>query len=414
MGTAPTAQPAQTRKRPPAGPARTERDLCEASALVLGELPAGQNRVDRERKIIRRVKMVAAESRNAHDVEGVDGTDYLYEALARVRDQYEGAPAYSNHPPRDNPDQERRNEDALGIYRDIEVQRYKANPELGEVYGDLHLVTHPLTEALLDAAEKETLHGVYMLSHNARGAGEVRGRRYRINDISKVRSCDVVTRGAGTRNFFESQERRAMAKVHLHKVILESKTLPKRVKAALLEMDDMMAAEVPAEAPAEGDWKQHLTDAIAALVRSDDPSSHDMAKKILAMLHPEKAEDLEEEQEGGGGGGSDDEAAKKKKAEETDYKESLAEATELFALVFPDRKIAKPLLESAARLKGRERTEYVKSLREVIGPAGPGIKPPPGPPRQPATPAGTGAGGNLAESERASKACEDLLGRQLY
>lgn len=394
------------------------RDLCEDIALAMA---TGSGNVDRVGKVLKRVKMLGGSSPNVHDVEGVSGTDYLYEAVQKAAPIYEGLPAFSNHPPRDKADEDRDINDAMGMYHNVVAERCRDNPALGELYGDLHLVpSGKLTESMLDVATNDKLKGLYKLSHNARGSGEVKGGRYVITNIQKARSCDVVDRGATTTNLFESERRKTMATKKLGQLLTEStRKLGLPFVSVLMEMDDLMSADVAEPVAGEGDegWKDHLVSAVGALVKTDDEKSHAMAKKILAMLAPEKAEALEEadeeEDEGEDGkpkkkkpipeGEETDEDKKKK--DEKEYKESLSETQALVDLLLPaGMKLSKPLIESAARFKGAARLDFLKSLKELAVSKN-GNKPPPGAPRNPGMPA------SLHES--AQTKVEDFLGVSL-
>lgn len=349
-------------------------DLREDLALGLAPLSNGQKRVDRAKKVIHGVKMIAGTSKNSHGVDDVQGTDYLYETLLEARPLYEGIKANANHPPRETPNQERSVYDRLGKFLNVRVERSKENPELGEMYGDLHLVpSHGLTESILDAAENETLNDCYALSHNARGRGEVRNSRYVITQITEARNVDVVADGGGTRSLYESRETMADKKTTLGKVILESKIdakLPsgKTVKAWLLEMDDLMGAEVPAEP--EGDHKDDLVAAVAKLLKSSDAADHELVAKITALLHPEKASDLEE---------TESEEDKDDKDKMSDMKESREEAKALLSTF--GLKNDGPILEALATVpKLKDKLAFINEIKGTAAKTTT-TKAPPGGPR---------------------------------
>lgn len=354
-----------------ARPRKAPFSVSLREALGFSQSASGQ-RVDRDKKILFGVKMGGWSSPNRHDIDGVDGTDYERAAITRALPLYEGLQAFSDHPSRKDPTQERAARDALGIYHNVRV---------GDDgwYGDLHLIpSHPLTEALLDVAENEKLAGTYSLSHNADGKGVVKGRRYVIQEILQVRSVDVVTRGATTKTLFES---RSPMKTKLRAVVTESK-LPAKLKVQLLELD-AMDEDVPEPAAPDEDYRDNLVAAVGKLVKSDDEADHATAKKILALLEPEKAEELEESDE------EDDDDGKKKKVEESDKDEDdkkdkekkVEESRELFKLA--GVKASTPLLEAAAGIKSiKGRLAFINSIKE-IAPAESkgGTKPPPGAPR---------------------------------
>lgn len=333
--------------------------LRESATMSLAAPAAGQQRVDRERKIVYGVKLGGFSSPNKHDVEGVTGTDYERAAVQRALPLYEGRQAFSDHPDRKNPREERPARAALGIYH---------NARIGDDgwYADLHLVpSHELTENILDVAERDDLAGVYSLSHNAHGEGEVRGNRYVITAITEVRSVDVVTRGATTKTLFESQE--PTVKKKLKEAVMAGK-LPAKVKAAVLEM--AVCEEDYEDAGDSPDaWKDHLVSAVGNLVKSDDEEAHKRAKSILKMLEPESAPALEE---------SDDEPADEDEPEDKDKKAvAMAESRELFTLA--GVKASARLLESVASIpKLADRIAFVNELKGMAPATKPGNKPPPG------------------------------------
>lgn len=343
-------------------PALISATLRESAALTLA--PAGGQRVDRDKKILFGVKMGGFSSPNRHGIDGVEGTDYDRAAIQKALPMYEGLPAFADHPPRDKPNQERSIDDALGIYHAVRMGA-------DGWYGDLHLVpSHRLCESLLDVAERDELAGLYSISHNADGTGKVEGTRYRVTEILEVRSCDVVTRGATTKTFFESREGRPM-KIKLRQRVLESK-LPNKTKVAILEMG-CMEDDVAAEG---GDWKDQLVNAVGCLVKSDAADDHAKAKKILALLEPDKAKEIEESDEedgeaGTGGKGDDD-----KGKDDEKKKAAVEESRELAAIYgLSDRKA---LIESLAKLP--DTRARIAVLKEIPKP-GPTTKAPPGAPR---------------------------------
>jgi hypothetical protein len=363
-------------------------NLREDIALGLGTLPAGQKRVDREKKIIYGVKMLGGSSPNTHGVEGVDGTDYLYETVARAAPLYEGLKANVNHPPRSDPNQERDAYDRSGKYFSVRAKRDPSNPELGEMFGDLQLLpSHRLTESLLDAAENEQLNDCFSLSHNALGKGEIRGRRYVITDIPEARSVDVVADGGSTKSLFESKEK-PMSKVKFGKIILESK-LPLPLRGKLLELTDLMEMDMdaPSQEAQPDAWKDHLMNAVSTLCKSDDPECHEKAKKILKMLAPEAK--LEEGEEYGGKSKEDEKLEKKldegctpaeKAKKDAEMKESREESKHLLQII--GLKAEGPLLEALADVAGlKNKLAIINQLKELSG-TKPTTKPPPGPPRQ--------------------------------
>lgn len=355
-------------------------NLREDLALGLAPLSNGQKRVDRDKKIIYGVKLLGGSSQNSHGVDDVEGTDYEYDAVCRAAALYEGLKGNANHPPREAPNQERSVYDRVCKYFNVRPERSKTNPALGELFADLVLIpSHPLTEALLDAAENEQLNDCFSLSHNARGRGEVRGGRYVITEITEARSVDIVADGGSTRSLYESRNTMADKKTTLGKIILESKIdtkLPsgKTVKAWLLEMDDLMGAEVPMEP--EGDHKDDLVAAVAKLLKSDDPKDHELVAKITALLAPEKADELTE---------PDDADADDKKDEKAMKESCMKESKELFKIAGVKEEVA--LLEACSRLpETKDRIAFVNGLKSIVPASGTVQgKRPPGNPRDAST-----------------------------
>lgn len=341
-------------------------------------LPAGGYRVDRTKKIVYGMKMVGLSSPNTHNVPGAKGTDYELAALRESKDLYEGAQAFMDHPEKRDATAERKGRDSLGIWHNVRVTS-------DGTFGDLHLVpSHEMTESILDVAEHDTLEGVYMASHNADGQGDLdpTTKRYKVKKITEVRSVDIVTRGATTRNFRESREGRSMTKKPLKTIVMESK-LPAKLKAKLLEMDVM---DNEAEDGSGDAWKDHLVNAVGVLVKSDDPEDHKKAKAILKQLEPQA--ELEE---------SDDEPDEKREPEKDkdkkDEKAAIEESRELFTMA--GIKPSQRLLESVAKMpRLADRMIFINEMKGAGVTGTDKNKPPPGAPR---------TGGNAALLEGQEK-----------
>jgi hypothetical protein len=255
------------------------------------------HKVDRDRGIIFEVKVVGLHSPNTHGVAGAQGTDYLPEALRSALPLYEGINVNVDHPPRKDPDQER---SALTRFAWLEEARITGEG----IFADLHFLdpADPLAVKMLNAAELKP--DAFALSHNAIGKGEVRGGRYVVTEIPEVRSVDIVADGGTNRSLFESKGKKPM-KTTLRKLIKESKALPPATRRRLLEMgskyctEEMdeerdVAADADMEAEEEPSWKDHVSNAVGSLVKSEDPGDHDKAGKLLKHLRPEEVEEAEE------------------------------------------------------------------------------------------------------------------------
>lgn len=337
--------------RKPIARSRQQRiSLCE-DIIRMGK----PDRVDAAKGVIYGVKVLGLDSLN--------GRRYTLEAIKRAAHLYEGCPVNVDHP--DRPQQTRSAHDRFAWLEKIVVRE-------DGMYGDLHLLetTSELSKRLLKAAQERP--DVYGLSHNAIGDGKTVDGVFVVERLEEVRSVDLVAEPATTHGLFEG---RPMKKTI--KEILES-ALPKmsdrgRAKLKKLLEDDMMAPalepEMDAPAAAEGDedWKSHLTKAIGALTGSDDPASHDIAKKILSMLRPEEAEapvveDEDEDEENDKDEeqvkeGEDDE--EKEKDKDKDKVESRQEAASLRE----ELAIRDLLEESGIRFaKPEARKTFIKSL----------------------------------------------------
>jgi len=267
--------------------------IREERAHGFAPLRDGQARVDRTAGIIHGVKVVGRESPNTHGVRGVDGTQYTLEALREALPLYEGINCNVDHPPREKPLQERSAHDRFSWLENCVVT------ESG-IYGDLHFLDplDPLAVKMMNAAEKHP--NAYALSHNATGKGQVIKGKYVISQIPEVRSVDIVADGGTNRSLFESLHMPKMTT--LKKTIAEAKHIDKKVRQKLLEMAKACPeADEEYEAAMEGEdepgWKDHVTNAIGSLVKSEDPADHDRAGKLMKHLRPEE-EEVEESEEG--------------------------------------------------------------------------------------------------------------------
>ncbi len=149
-----------------------------------------------ESNIVRGVKVLGNRSVNVNR----DGTSNVYtlEARQKAQELYEGVAVNVDHPPRTTPGAERSYRDRIGHLSNVQVR------ESG-TFADLNLnPRHPLTEQILwDAAHAPKSVG---LSHNAQGRGRADGKDFLIEEISNVRSVDIVADPATTKSLFESRE----------------------------------------------------------------------------------------------------------------------------------------------------------------------------------------------------------------
>jgi len=152
----------------------------------------GAARVDRAAGLIRGVKILGPESRN--------GRTYSAEALRRAASLYEGKAVNVDHV---EPDQRRSYADRIGKLSNVRATE-------GGLFGDLQVnPKHPLGEQVLwDAEHSPASVG---LSHDATGRTSRRDGRVIVEEITSVRSVDLVAEPASTSGLFESTDPNAAA-----------------------------------------------------------------------------------------------------------------------------------------------------------------------------------------------------------
>jgi hypothetical protein len=151
-------------------------------------------RVDRERGVLRGVKLIGLASRN--------GRRYRDTALAEARPLYEEAKVNVNHP-KDGPLAPRDYQDRLGVIRDVEFRTGEG------LFGDLHFnPKHPLAEQLAWDAEHNPRNVGF--SHNVLARVSREGDGAVVEEITRVQSVDLVADPAATSGLYE-QEARGLA-----------------------------------------------------------------------------------------------------------------------------------------------------------------------------------------------------------
>jgi len=245
--------------------------------------------VDREAGVIRNVKVLGLHSEN--------NRVYTQEACRKALRMYEGVRLNIDHPTDANgnpkPMRGRSSYDRLGKLvnvRFVEGDGIRADLE--------YLKAHRMADCVTEACER--MPEAFGLSHNAQGEGDEKGGVFYVEEITEVRSVDLVAEPATTKSLLESKGRKPMAN---------------RITRELRE-DDVMDPGMGG-GPAEGDGS-HEDDLFAAFkkLRETDPEK---ANKILAMLKAEMASagaDEEEVPE------MDDEEKKKKDDEEEETPEA--------------------------------------------------------------------------------------------
>jgi hypothetical protein len=293
--------------------------LAEDVVRGLAPLGSGERRVDRDKKLIRGIKILGFKS--------INGRRYTPEAIVEAYKQhlYEGIAVYVNHP--DRPNDPRAIGEKLG--RAINIQLIE-----GELYGDLeYLESH--RDAALVCEMAERMDDQLGCSHNAIGEGEDDADGiFVVRHITEVRSVDLVTEPATTRGLFEQQGRKPVA-IKIKQLFENSwKKYARRVTKrprlaaymkALVEEDEeeMMDEDVPGEEEVPADHETALRDGFEAAVGKivadcldGDEDPGECIKKIAQLLkahhkltgEPDREEgDLEEEEE---------EEPKKEEAEE--------------------------------------------------------------------------------------------------
>jgi hypothetical protein len=266
------------------------------------------SKVDREKRVIRDVKILGFESSNRRR--------YTRPCLEAAPARYERAKVKANHPrkatdPRDV-------DDTLGWLEGIELR------EDGLYAREFHyLESHPMAARICEAAERNG--ELFGFSHNIQGDTEdAPDGTELVHRIHEVRSVDLVDDPATTHGLFE-ERRRVTIKL---RALLEGLKLPghskpkvQKAKAKIVKrlleagmMDGDMDA--PVEAPAadagEGDHvaalKQGFRAAIIAALDGDGDSKGKLSKikeiltaqeKLLASGEPvEESDDPDEEEDG--------------------------------------------------------------------------------------------------------------------
>ena len=251
---------------------RTRLNLSEDIVRGLAPLGAGAARVDRDKRLIKGVKLLGRES--------VNGRIYSLEAIqdAYQRRIYEGIAVYVNHP--DKPNDPRAINEKLG--RIVNVQLIE-----GELYGDLEYLESNRDAALI-CEMAERMDSQLGCSHNAVGDGEDDAEGiFHVRRISEARSIDIVTEPATTAGFFEQRKRQAMpVKI---KALFENswKKYARRVTRrprlnaymkALVEQDEEDLMDEPAPAGVE----EVPTDPDEALAGGFEAAVSAIVKKCLA------------------------------------------------------------------------------------------------------------------------------------
>lgn len=220
-----------TAKKPKADKPQSLVEITHSSAST---------KVDREAGVIRGVKIIGLESAN--------GRQYSPKALREARQQYEGLSVNIDHP--DKAGGKRGVKDRFGKLENVREQA-------DGLYGDLpYLKSHPLAEMVAEVAER--MPEQLGLSHNAEGRVAVRGGKNIVEQITRVRSVDMVSDPATVRGLFENEG---------------------------YGMDPTMDAGAPAVEPAELSAEEQMKAGIVAAITAKlTEASADQLKKVLDAL----------------------------------------------------------------------------------------------------------------------------------
>lgn len=230
--------------------------------------------IDAEKGVIRNVKILGSESNNKRR--------YLPEALKQAVTIYEGMKVNVNHG--QAPGQRRDLEDLIGVLRNVHIQE-------DGVFGDLHFnPKHRFADQLLWSAENDSAN--IGLSHDATCRHSREGGVMIIQEITDVKSCDLVGQPATTCGLFESKEPKTMRKTILQIAQATKGTYGGSRLIKLCEQDEVVGevpiaevpVDVPAEASADDAIKAAFKAAILAVIEDDSLDSAAMMAKIRELL----------------------------------------------------------------------------------------------------------------------------------
>jgi hypothetical protein len=152
-------------------------------------------KVDKELGVIHAVKILGRNSKNKRT--------YSQKALESAVKLYQGVHVHLDHPDRKKPNAPRSMNENVGRL---------SNPRLTEdgVYGDLEfLKTHPVSPQICERAER--MPESIGLSHNADGQVRRCGETSIVEELTGVRSVDIVLNPATTNSLFESEQEEDMS-----------------------------------------------------------------------------------------------------------------------------------------------------------------------------------------------------------
>ena len=314
---------------------QTIREVVESSNI----------RVDPKAGIIYGVRVLGAKSRN--------GRRYTPEAIANAVGLYEGTVVHFDHPPRHDPERERSISDQAGWLQDVK----ESNDGLS---ADFHVLTKdPRTPKVFEAADRNPK--IFGLSHNVAAETRRENGETIVEEITRVRSVDLVDDPATTRSLFESMEDNMSRTIA---DIIEAGDAKNRGIKLLREMieDDTLAPETPVDVPEEANADEQIKVALhtAAKAAVDDDSLDPAAtgEKVTKILA------AEEELVRGG----------EAETEEKETKEPAVESAKLLRKVLKGQQ---EIQEQMTALKGQVGKETIRGGQRVLESGGNGDKEPP-------------------------------------
>ena len=255
-------------------------------------------RVDRERGVIHRVKLLGWQSTNG----GPKGRRYLPEGVDPR--MYEGRHAYIDHGEKGRP---RSSADKFGWYSGVVK-------EPDGLYGDLHFLrSHPMAERVCEAAERRP--DLFGCSHTASGRERVRDGESVIEAVEAVESVDVVAQAATVHSLREERSDPVNPPVKRKLRAIFEAAYPDRFRAWLTEMDGDMPGDLPPEVEVAPDaapedqaaaaFESMLVSVFRALVAGDLDEAGAIAKVKDILKTYGKLAGSEDTSGDGGGDGAD-------------------------------------------------------------------------------------------------------------
>jgi hypothetical protein len=165
--------------------AHTNSFLLKLSETFTSNLPFSEANIDRDNNIIRNICLLTSESRN--------GREYLPQAIEQAAALFEGVKAFANHPRKSERGEVRDVRDLIGKCKNV---RYSQ----GKLMADLFILESHSGWIFPLATQTPELVGI---SINAQGKiRKVNGKDV-VEEIVEVRSVDLVSEPAATKNLFE-------------------------------------------------------------------------------------------------------------------------------------------------------------------------------------------------------------------